>query len=337
MKATPQASKGSLYFIMALWLVLAAGRETGAELWLKGGAPMSPEVLLLGFCLGALLLAAVLELGARIRKSGGRRTEGGADVSSRSSLPSQEKQHLWLALLAAVLTMVSYGLTVLSVRTSLGAAFGNFITYSTTPGFTMVAAAIWLSESFRPRRFLLGMGLGALAAGLFVFGSRADLSLGGLGAVGGAFCALGAAVCIALFQMLQKRLLRTGYSPQQLLTVRMGPLALVMAAVAFERGTLGQLFDRVWFLPYCVVFFALALLLWLKVLQQLELGRAAALQFLVPCVTYAFSLALGLKQLDLRPVLAIPLSLAAFLVLMLRVRSTSEKQPGASTEDVRAQ
>jgi drug/metabolite transporter (DMT)-like permease len=289
-------SETSTLALLVLFVVLAASRDTGTELFLKKWGKVPPDVILLGFCFSALLLAAALSV---------RRERNATNVISKEATP--------LCIGLALTTLSSYTFTVLAIQSQLGAAYHSFIDYGASPAITVIIAALWLGET-PSGRYVAGLAL-ALGGVLLFTGVAAHEPNGSIPAALGAVFSLCAATSGAFVFSINKRLLNMGCSPRALLAVRMGPLTLILAVVVYVCGHLPVLARQPVLLLFCVLFFAVPLYLNLVALKRMRVQRFAGWLFLIPCTTYIQSMLWGLKAPGIGPILAVGLTIAALLVM----------------------
>ena len=200
---------------------------------------------------------------------------GGALLATRAPLPSM-REAIGLVVCAFFgVAVYNFLLGVGLVTLSAGAA--SFLT-NTIPVFAAILSFIINRE--RPRLLaLVGMAVSFAGVGLLASGQPGGLAFGS-----GASLVLLAALCSALYIVLQARLVAT-MTPLQTASWLMTLGAIMM--LPFSQSALTSLTQApaaAWAIIafLAIVPGAIGQVSWLKVLETVPAGRAAALLFLVP-------------------------------------------------------
>lgn len=200
---------------------------------------------------------------------------GGALIATRAPLPSR-REAVGLVICAFFgVAVYNFLLGVGLVTLSAGAA--SFLT-NTIPVFAAILSFIINRE--KPRALaLLGMAVSFAGVGLLASGQPGGLAFGS-----GATLVLLAALCSGLYIVLQGRLVAT-MTPLQTASWLMVISAVMM--LPFSHSALASLTRapaNVWLIIayLALVPGAIGQVSWLRVLERVPAGRAAALLFLVP-------------------------------------------------------
>lgn len=298
-----QALQKRPYVALVLYILLGGARDVGTELWIKewGGVPLS--VLLLSYCLGAMVL--------------GRITSRWED---KTTVPPA-KARGWVVVTMGA-TILSFILTLWAIRSDLGAAYNSFIDYGAAPSFAVfftILCVLWfkVEELKSPRLkwgYFFGFGLAISASVLFAWIESSGET--GKMPVDGVLFGLGAALAWSPVPACNKVLLKRGYRATQVMTLRMLPLAFVSAVVMLANGEGHHLIAHPELLLFGLIFFALPVFLALLVLRHVDVFMLVAWQFCIPCWTYGLSLLAGIKTFH--PAAAVTIAVVGAAVAIMQ-------------------
>ncbi len=288
-KESPYVSRRLVYSVFVLFCLLSALRDTLSEALFKGArSGANPIFVQFVYSVSTQLLAlAVIGAQRVLRKP-----------SAPLHSPREAVKPL---ILVNIFTLVAHSTFFLAISSPLGAGLNSLVDYGASPVFTAFAGIIVLRTKL-DKDFWKACRWSVLGIGVFGLGRVHDAALSTLWGAG-LVLALVSSLCSGFYRIYLKLLMSEGANKAVVVFYRMIGSTLITGSILVARP---DWFRADLLLPTGLVGlcgFALPLFLMLFVIQRLRVQSFAALLFLMPMLTYAFSVLTGYAHLHWSDVL----------------------------------